>query len=276
MDINKEYKVNDFWDFLFFAIKEINEIEKLCFALPGVVDPYRLYCIDCPNLDYWKNIDFSSLYEEGRRRGVRIRKILVSNDCNAGAVGVYKILRLQNKNIVYIAIGTGIGGGAILNNKLLIGANFSAMEPGHTKIYKKSYICGCGNWGCIETFASAKALTIYYNSKNNTNYSNLLSIIKNEPQHKVKKLFSRFSDYLSILLNNIIYFFDPDLIFLAGKIVFSSNLFEKQLIRKVIKKINLIKNFDRKRIVLLDDDLSNNTGLNIYNLVGSVFADEFL
>lgn len=221
---------------------------------------------------YWKNLDFGIITDEARKQGIEIRKILISNDCNAGAVGVYKILEITKDNIVYITIGTGIGGGAIINRKLLVGANYSAMELGHTKIGEKSYRCGCGAFSCIETFASAKSLVNYYNNKYRKNYQKLLPIIQNEDFSKVNRLFKRFCKYLSILLNNIIYTIDPDFIFISGKIALSSEFFEEYLKNEIFSKITMIKEYDVSRIIFL----KNVKQYNSYNLVGSTFVDEFL
>ncbi|MCX7758730.1 MAG: ROK family protein [bacterium] len=274
VDIDSNFRFGDFIYILFDILEKRGffVIDKLSFALPGTVDPYRNYCINCPNLKYWKGLDFNSLYQKFRERGIYIKKIVVSNDCNAGAVGAYKVLKLKEKNIVYIAVGTGIGAGAVINGRLLIGSNFSAMEVGHTKIDKKSYRCGCGALSCIETFASAKALTNYYNQFYKTTHKNLLSVIEKENAFRVKRLFKRFSKYLSTLINNVIYLIDPDFIFLSGKIVLSSEIFEIFLFNDVIAKVTMIEGYDLSRIVFLKEVENYNT----YNLVGAVWADEFM
>lgn len=270
--IDFNYKFESFVSKLLGILNSIGSVNKLCFAIPGTVDIYRKFVINCPNLKYWKNLDFSKLEYEVRSKGIKLNTILVSNDANAGCIGAYKISRLNNNNVVYLAIGTGIGGGAIINNKLLVGANFSAMEIGHTKIDRRSYICGCGDWGCIETFCSSRALTNYYNQKKSTKYMNLLSIINEEPKRLVKGLFNRFSRFLSILIANIIYMIDPDYIFISGKIVLSSSIFENQLYKFIKSRTSMIRNYDLSRIVFLKDIEKCNT----YNLVGSVYIDEFV
>ncbi|MEN3015117.1 MAG: ROK family protein [bacterium] len=274
IDINQNYSFDDFVDFLMQELlkRDIVRIHKLGLAIPGTVDSYKSLVIKCPNLLKWKNLDASVIKRIAMSRGVMIEKVNVCNDANAGAVGIFKTMNLSDQNIIYVVIGTGIGGGAIINNKLLLGANFSAMEIGHTKINRKSYTCGCGSMGCIETFASAKALTNYYNQYNNKHYQNLLSIIQNESPQKVRKLFNRFSKMLALLVSNLIYILDPDLVFIAGKIILSEKLFKNTFLDNLLRNLSMIENYDIKRVVFV----KGNDGYNVYNLVGSIFCDEFI
>lgn len=274
LKVDSNLKFREFIDWLIDSLKEkgLKNVGKMGFSLPGTVDPYNNYCFICPNLKEWKNLDFNELYEVFNKEGIRVDKILISNDANAGAVGAYKIQKLNKKNIVYIAIGTGIGAGAIINERLLLGANFSAMELGHTKIEENSYICGCGARGCIETFASTKALVKKFNKLYKSNYDNLLEIILHEKPSRLKRIFRIFAQYLSILINNVVYFIDPDFIFVSGKIVISSHLFKDFLFENILSKITMIKNYDLGKIIFLGDVEKG----NIYNLVGSVYIDEFI
>jgi len=271
--LNENSSFRDFIESLLNTLvaKGIRNISKLCFALPGIVDPFRNFCFKCPNLIKWRNLDFSSIYDVALKKGIQVEKILVGNDANCGAVGAFKSYNLsKEKNIVYLVIGTGIGSGAIINGKLIIGSNFLGMEIGHTKIDKNSYVCGCGSKSCIETFSSAKYLTIYYNQKFKTNHLALVDIVNSG--HKVDFIFKRFSHYLALLVNNIIYLFDPDYVFITGKIVLSLKFFEKLFFKKLSSLVRMIDNYDFRRIVFLKDVQD----YNAYNLIGSVYLDEFI
>ncbi|MFN4220100.1 MAG: ROK family protein [bacterium] len=272
INISYDFAFEEFCKWLVNSLKKegIGQINRIGFALPGRVDSLTNYCFICPNLKRWKNLDFNIFYEIFKKEGIRVDKIIISNDANAGTVGAYKILGLESKNVVYVAVGTGIGAGAIVNNEILLGANFSAMEVGHTVIEKKTFICGCGSWGCIETFASAKALVKKFNQWYGTNYQDLLSIIENEKENRIKRVFKYFAKYFSILLTNIVYFIDPDFILISGKIVLSNHLFKEYLFKNFLSRLKMINDYDLSRVIFLIEDT------NIYNLVGAVYIEDFL
>ncbi len=87
-------------------------------------------------------------------------KTYVGNDANLATLGeMWQGAGIGRKDIVLITLGTGVGGGIISNEKLVTGVHGAAGEIGHIKLYPDSgQKCGCGNYGCFETFASATAL----------------------------------------------------------------------------------------------------------------------
>ncbi|GEM_PF-2029012 len=290
-DITYYYKpidlINKIIDNLFKLDLAGYEKINIGIALPGIVNTKKNYCIKCPNLKYFKEIDFNKIFFK------KINKIFkgnidlyVLNDANAGTIGIYKKFfnkfNLYNKDIVYLVIGTGIGSGAIINNKIVLGADYSAFELGHTKVYypKTNYKnnltkCGCGSFNCIETFASAKSLTDLFNNKYHKNYKGLKEIIQNEKYSKYKILFNDFAFYLALLINNIILTVNPYYIFIGGKIVLSLNYFKEKLfyfLKQNVKMIKINKEYFNKRIVFLKP--FNN--INEYNILGSAFAKDFI
>jgi len=83
--------------------------------------------------------------------------VKVENDAKAFAWGEYKFGAGKGfKNIICITLGTGVGGGVILDGKLLRGNKYSAVEMGHIPICYKGPKCNCGNIGCIERYVGAK------------------------------------------------------------------------------------------------------------------------
>ncbi|MGC8815503.1 MAG: ROK family protein [bacterium] len=287
-DINYYYKIED----LVIKIKDnlikldLNKykIINMGIALPGIVDTKRNYCIKCPNLKFFKNIYLNKIFFRELNSLLKDKQLnlYVLNDANAGAIGVYKKfykkLNLLNKDIVYLVIGTGIGSGAIINNKLILGADYCAFELGHTKVsyYKNKLIkCGCGSFNCIEALASAKALTNLFNTKYHKNYKGLKDIIQNENYEKYRFLFDEFALHLALLINNVILTINPYYIFIGGKITLSLNVFKQKLfyfLKKSIKMIKIDKDYFDKRIIFLKP----NNNINEYNVVGSVFAKDFI
>ena len=84
--------------------------------------------------------------------------VYMGNDANAAAWGEYKISGYDGDSFLLVTLGTGVGGGIILNGKLWSGTNFAAGEFGHMVIRAGGNLCGCGRRGCFETYGSATAL----------------------------------------------------------------------------------------------------------------------
>ncbi len=84
--------------------------------------------------------------------------IFIENDANCAALGEYSVLEGDIENMVFITLGTGVGGGLIINKKLYTGKNGTAAEVGHMVINTNGNACNCGGRGCWETYASVTAL----------------------------------------------------------------------------------------------------------------------
>lgn len=85
--------------------------------------------------------------------------VTVSNDANAAAVGemLFGVAR-NTKNFLCVTLGTGLGGGLVIDGKLVLGAHGHAGELGHTTVKENGRLCGCGRKGCLETYASATGI----------------------------------------------------------------------------------------------------------------------
>lgn len=124
-------------------------------ACPGPVDAAAGVALNAVNLG-WKNVP---LREALRARLSMDVPIWLQNDVNAGALGemVFGAARGQT-DFVYLAVGTGLGGGAVANGQIVNGANGWAMEVGHMSLNPKGRPCTCGNIGCAEMYVSGKGL----------------------------------------------------------------------------------------------------------------------
>jgi len=86
--------------------------------------------------------------------------VVVDNDCTLGAYGEFRLGAARGVNdVLYLGVGTGIGGGLILAGALYRGAHGFAAEAGHIVVEEDGPLCGCGNRGCLETVASGRAIT---------------------------------------------------------------------------------------------------------------------
>lgn len=121
---------------------------------PGAIDSTTGTVIFAPNMEGWKDIPLKKELE--KLLGV---PVFVENDCNIAALGVYVAeLKSKPRSMLGIFVGTGIGGGLILNDELYSGFCHTAGELGHMVIEVDGPRCGCGNKGCLEALASRTAI----------------------------------------------------------------------------------------------------------------------
>jgi glucokinase len=123
-------------------------------AAAGAMDSQRGIITLSPNLPGWRDIPLGSIIEE--RLGI---KTWLLNDANAAALGEHQLGAGRGvDNLIYLTIGTGIGGAIIIDGKLYTGVCGSAGEIGHMTIEVNGPRCDCGNFGCLETLASGRAI----------------------------------------------------------------------------------------------------------------------
>lgn len=115
---------------------------------PGPIDVERGFVYFFPNIPGWKNTPLKKILAKKLKLPV-----YVDNDANAMALGESRFgAGRGTKNIVALTLGTGIGGGIVLDGKLFHGPNYSAAEIGHLIINEDGPRCACGSRGCVETY----------------------------------------------------------------------------------------------------------------------------
>ena len=122
-------------------------------ALPGAIDPFTGFLSVAPNLG-WEQLPIRDLF--AARLG---RPIALGNDVNAGALGEWRYGAGRGmRHFVFIACGTGVGGGVIVDGQLLLGRTGLAAEVGHMVVVLDGPTCHCGGHGCLEAFAGGWAI----------------------------------------------------------------------------------------------------------------------
>jgi glucokinase len=123
-------------------------------GVPGIIDMESGMIRESPNLPGWS--DTAVRAEVERRLGTRV---ILENDANAAGFGESWLgaSRLVS-DMAMITLGTGVGGGLVLNGRVWHGMNGMAGELGHTTVEPDGVRCGCGNLGCVEQYASATAI----------------------------------------------------------------------------------------------------------------------
>ena len=166
--ICKENLAGDAWqkilDLVANAIQSVlakhPDVQTIGIGFPGFIDPKTHIIAQSPNLPGLKNrhlaADLSAKIS---------KKVIIENDANAAAYGEYCLAAKPPEGLIYLGLGTGVGGGLVINGKPFKGQHGTAMEAGHIIIEANGRLCGCGNQGCMEQYASASGVAISYYNK---------------------------------------------------------------------------------------------------------------
>ena len=252
-------------------VKIINEckekeldVQGIGFGVPGMVDNKKglinkmanIGGRDVPLKDYLKDLNLP---------------IYLSNDANVAALGEQRFgVAKGMQNVVLLTLGTGIGGGLILNGKLYEGNEGKGAELGHVCLILNGRSCGCGRKGCFEKYASMKVfknnLRKELNLDEKTSGKDLLNIIRESSKNKeskkykvIEKVIDKYINYLALGLANLINIFEPEAIGIGGSFVY----FEEELLGRLKEKLlekNMLFN-PRENIVIETAILGNDAGI---------------
>jgi glucokinase len=139
----------------------LKEIEGIGIGVPGAISSDGETVVRAVNLD-WEQLPLKKMI----KHELGIEACLL-NDANAAALGeMWKGAARGRKNLLFVTLGTGVGGGIILNGEVLNGCHSAGGEIGHIPIRSnENRLCGCGGRNCLETFASANGLVLSMRKK---------------------------------------------------------------------------------------------------------------
>ena len=205
------------------------EIKAIGIGVPGLVDTKTGTVKFAPNITM-NNYPIGKIIRDKYNL-----KVFVGNDVNVGTLGEWKYsLGGKTNNLIGIFVGTGIGGGIIINNKLFEGTTGLAGEIGHMTIDSSGAICGCGSRGCLEAVASKTGIQAEIEARIKRGDSTLIKdslmkegILKSGPLKDayekgdlvVIESIERAAKYLGIGVANLINIFDPEVIVFGGGII---------------------------------------------------------
>lgn len=241
--------------------KEEYKIIEIGIAIPGTVNDREI--VKSVNLGL-KNYNIVEKLEEKIKLPIKIR-----NDAKAAAIAesTYGALKQYNR-ILFLTLGTGIGGAVIINGKLLDTGNLPGCEIGHMVIEKNGVECNCGKKGCFEKYASMKVFKnnlrkeLGYDEK--VSGKELYSIIKNinkaDKNYKlIQKVKKEFIENLAIGISNLVNIFEPEAIGIGGSFVYFEDVLLDALKKELTTK-NLLFN-KREEINIQTAVLGNEAGI---------------
>ncbi len=253
-----------------YSIKQLNmtrQVSGIGIGVPGPTNNKLGIAYYVPNLN-WHDVDIRTFFKQRFNCPVS-----VENDGNINLLGEWHFGAGKGfTDLILITLGTGLGGGILVNGSLLHGASSLAGEIGHMVIEPSQETCSCGNTGCWESFCSGRAmlrnartvLPQYEHSlllgyaNNNLDQLTPKMILTGYRNNDLcsKVIVEKFVHYLSIGIVNLIHIFNPQKIILGGGISQASDIFLEPLNHEVLKRL-----MDSKMQCAIDcGDLLENAG----------------
>lgn len=140
-----------------FVREKYPAVAAVGIGFPGFIDPHTQKISLSPNLPGLTNVDLSTDLS-----ALIALPVITENDALAAAYGEFATTAQPVSNLLYLGLGTGVGGGLILNRQPFQGQHGVAMEVGHIITHPGGRLCGCGNHGCMEQYASASGVSLTY------------------------------------------------------------------------------------------------------------------
>ena len=220
--------------------KKLNAVAS---CAPGVIDQEKGIVLFTPNLP-WRNYDMAASMR--KQFGV---PFYVGNDVNLGVLGEYHFGAAKGfKNIVGFFVGTGMGGGLVLNGKLFTGNQFKAAEYGHMVLDPEGPLCNCGQRGCLEAFSSKQGMTAYMRQQIGRGRESMMADAIKDGVFRSKKLVKaveagdkvaveavdRACHWLAVATGNLINTISPDLVLYGGGVIEAvGDTFLEKILREV-------------------------------------------
>jgi glucokinase len=224
-----------------------NNLSGAGIGIPGIINTKTGKVIRTPNM----GLSGTNLQKQLERK-LKIRCSL-GNDVNLGTLGE-KWLGAAKKaeNVVGLFIGTGIGAGIIINNKLVTGSHGAAAEIGHMIIQNNGPKCNCGNIGCLEALVGRWAIERDIRREIDKGKKTILTKLINKKSDRIKSRFLRkalqlhdaltikilktAAEQLGIACISIKHIFDPEMIILGGGVMEACGDFMLPIVKKIVKK----------------------------------------
>ncbi len=206
---------------------------------PGIIEAATGVVVKSPNFPDWNKLPLRNELERALDLPVTIE-----NDANAAALG--EQWRGAGKGIgsmILLTLGTGVGGGIVLNNQIWQGADGMAGELGHMTIIPDGRQCGCGNTGCLEMYASARGIVRSYRERK-SHASAAAEEITSEHVYEAARggdadalaVMKDMGRMLGIGIANLINIFNPEMIVIGGRVKDAWSLFINATLEEIKRR----------------------------------------
>ncbi|HAJ73035.1 MAG TPA: glucokinase [Methylophilaceae bacterium] len=188
------------------------EVEHVGIGFPGFIDPETSTIVQSPNLPGLQNVNLAKDLAE-----ILQKQVVVENDALAAAYGEYCLAGKPAQGLIYLGLGTGLGGGLIYANQPFSGSHGVAMEVGHIIVVPDGRLCGCGNRGCVEQYASASGISLTYFESTQQKLSayEVAKLAENADRHAIKA-YQVAAEYLAQMLASVMKILDVPNVVIGG------------------------------------------------------------
>jgi len=242
------------------ALKEILSnfvtVDSIGIGFPGFIDSKKGILASSPNLPGLVNINLAQALEKKIQRPVRLE-----NDALAAAYGEYLLNKIpSSKGLIYVGLGTGIGGGLLQAGRLITGEHGFAMEIGHIIVHPKGRLCGCGNYGCLEQYASASGISKNYHELTGKQLNaHDIALLAKDGDYSARESYAMAAESLAQALGHILKIVDIEQVVIGGGVSkaweFMKTAFDGQLNKDLISvlrgkvKIHISNSHDQAGII---------------------------
>jgi glucokinase len=224
------------------------DVAAIGVATPGTMDIPAGMILDPPNLRPWQNVPVRSHVQEHFQAPTAFQ-----NDANAAALGEYWVGAGKGAHsMVLFTLGTGVGGGIVIGERIIEGEHSHGAELGHTRIeMTQPRQCGCGRWGCLEAYASATSVVKRAAEAlaQSSDRSALQEILEKNGELTAKDIFDAAAMdklaagivedtayYLAVGAMNMMHTIDPDMVVFGGGMIGAGEPFLER-IRHHVKEL---------------------------------------
>jgi glucokinase len=218
------------------------DIAAVGVATPGTMDLATGIVLDPPNLKPWQNVPVRQYVHDALQLPTAFQ-----NDANAAAFGEYWAGAGRGANsMVLFTLGTGVGGGIVIGDKVLVGEHSHGAELGHVRIeITHPRQCGCGRMGCLEAYASATAVVkrTLEALAANPGQSSLHQLLKRDEEITSRAVFTAAATgdslaakiveetayYLAVAAVNMMHTIDPNMVVFAGGMIAAGEPFLERI-----------------------------------------------
>lgn len=208
------------------------DVRGIAMGIAGALNPQTGMVYQVPNIPNWNGLNMIELTE--KRFNVPVR---IGNDANLAALGEWKYgAGIGHHNLIYLTISTGVGGGIIVDDRLLLGHNGLGAEVGHITVLPGGPKCGCGHPGHLESMSSGTGIANYVNQQikdgrksilaegNEVPTARLVAEAARQGDELALEAFNIAGEFLGRAIADLLHVFNPTVVILGGGVIKSGGL----------------------------------------------------
>jgi len=225
--ISTQHPEESTWDRLIKLVSSVwpedNDVTAIGVAVPGPLDPFQGILFAAPNIPAWQNLPLARLLQE--RCSV---PVMMGNDANLAALGEWNFgAGKGHHHLVYLTVSTGIGGGVIVDDHLLLGSRGLAAEFGHITVQSDGPLCSCGQRGHLEALASGPAIARWVEEELARGIESSISRLEvvttkqiadaaSKNDRLAVNALARAGTYIGTAIADVLHLFNPTIVIIGG------------------------------------------------------------